>query len=527
LPIVYGRRSTLVRGTRNPMRPSIALFAISFVLSAPVTASAAAPVSYVQVGSIGSPGSASQLIYSSTYGKLVLRNGGSAVRVLDLEDGTTHTFFSHTLFTDMSLSPSGRYAFVADYGYENIGYGTPRTPSYVGRLDLATGTWESKSAGPAIAYHIEAVDDDHFILTSIDQWITFTYDSWGTGTAITVLTPIGNFQPGYYAGVYYGDIEFDTASSRVIHGNSGSSSQEITAFKLNGYSFTPQENSGTYGSASGHGGSCVLATDGSAFYYGRLQVDALDVRHNRNVFPEVIYAASGRAALGNGKYYDPANGNLLGSLGFATTVYAFDPAGDDFWAYDPTSDAFRHFAPSDGPIPIGPKANADLVRTGAGAALDLDVLANDLGFADPVTVTITTAPSGGTAAVTGSPGIKSGVRIHYSPNAGFTGSDSLVYTVTDGINTDSASVAILVDSFKATSDSYIVARNNYSNAFYVARNDVGFTNPVSITITRPPTYGSTYVGTSSGTTQAVYVSYSPSSSSAPAGDYADSFTYQI
>jgi hypothetical protein len=105
-------------------RVSAALLGV--MLAAVVAGTAwADAVSYVQVGSIGSPGPANQLIYSSSHDKLVLRNGGSAVRVIDLSDGSTQTFLSTSLFTDMSLSPSGRYVYVADYGYEDIGYGRP------------------------------------------------------------------------------------------------------------------------------------------------------------------------------------------------------------------------------------------------------------------------------------------------------------------------------------------------------------------------------------------------------------------
>jgi hypothetical protein len=270
----------------------------------------------------------------------------------------------------------------------------------------------------------------------------------------------------------------------------------------------------------------VLAVDGSAFYYGDLQVDPLDVSHNRRVFPERIRQANGRAAFGSGKYYDPATGDLLGSLGFATSVYAPNRSGDDFWAYDPTSETLRHFFASDGPLPTGPKANADLARTGKEEAIDVDVLANDLGFEDPVTVTIATPPSNGSVTVTGSPGTQAGVRLRYAPGQGFVGSDSLVYTVSDGTNTDSANVAITVDAFRARADSYIVPRNVGSTALYVARNDVGFSNPVTLTITNAPTGGSAYASSSPGNAQNVYISYYPSYS-ASGGDYLDSFSYQI
>ena len=130
-----------------------------------------------------------------------------------------------------------------------------------------------------------------------------------------------------------------------MHGNSGTSSQEIQAFNIVNNDFNKMEGSGTYGSARGYGPNVTLATDGSAFYYGRLQVDPLDVTHNLRVFPEAIYAATGDVAFGNGKFYDAHTGELLGSLGFNTTVYGLNPVYKDFWAYDQSQNKLRHFSP--------------------------------------------------------------------------------------------------------------------------------------------------------------------------------------
>jgi hypothetical protein len=209
---------------------------------------------------------------------------------------------------------------------------------------LNTQNWEQKSTG-LVAGRIAAVSSDRFVLSSTDQWVTFSYNSWGTGSAVTPLNSdsYGGIPGAFYAGVYSGDIEYDPATGRLIHGNSGSSSQEITAFKIVGNDFHGQETSGTYGSASGYGGTSVLATDGSAFYYGALQVDPLDVSHNLHIFPEQIYAATGSIAFGNGKYYDAHTGALLGSLGFDSQVYALDATGQDFWAFDAADNTLHHF----------------------------------------------------------------------------------------------------------------------------------------------------------------------------------------
>lgn len=206
------------------------------------------------------------------------------------------------------------------------------------RLEVATGEWEVKEA--YLAGRIEATTNGRFALMSLDQWVTITHNEWGTGSAVTELATNSWT-------VYDGDIQYDAQTGRLIHANSGLSSAEIQAFKLEESSIVTQEGSGTYGSADGYGGTAVLATDGSLFYYGLLSVDAIDVSSNRVVFSEPIYAATGEVAFGSdGRYFDPHTGDELGSIGFSTTVFGLNRNGCDFWAYDPGTNLLRHFEPS-------------------------------------------------------------------------------------------------------------------------------------------------------------------------------------
>ncbi len=317
-----------------------ALAAIGGCLSCFLAAPALHAMTFHEVDSFGVPTQARELVYSPSANALALKNTASEIVVIDLGTGGTTSRLANTRFTDMSLSPSGRYLFAADYGGENIGYGTPSVQSYVHRLDLVTKTWEMRTA--YIAYNVQAVSDTQIVLKSYDQWVSFTNNEWGTGSALVILNTPG---PAYYAGVYFGDFRYDFRTQRLIHGGQNSSSTEITAFRIVNNEFVRQEGSGTYGTAQGFGGTVALATDGSAFYYGRLQVDALDVTQNVRAFPELIFAATGRIAFGNGTSYDTRTGFLLGSLPFATTVYALNPAGDDFWAYDPATTTVHHFVP--------------------------------------------------------------------------------------------------------------------------------------------------------------------------------------
>ena len=133
----------------------------------------------------------------------------------------------------------------------------------------------------------------------------------------------------------------------MLYGSSNHNSGQIRAFGLNGNDFVFDEGTGTNGSASGFGGSVVLAIDESGFYYGALEVDALDVRQTLRTFPQVIRAATGDIAFGDGTYYDARTTQLLGDLGFAATSYGLNPHGTDFWTFDAGQNLLRHFALDD------------------------------------------------------------------------------------------------------------------------------------------------------------------------------------
>ena len=70
--------------------------------------------------------------------------------------------------------------------------------------------------------------------------------------------------------------------------------------------------------------------------------------------------------------------------------------------------------------PVDDAADAE-----SGQQISIDVMANDAGYADPVTVTIDTPPNqGGTATVTNSPGAASAIRINYTSAPNFSGTET-------------------------------------------------------------------------------------------------------
>ncbi len=86
-----------------------------------------------------------------------------------------------------------------------------------------------------------------------------------------------------------------------------------------------------------------------------------------------------------------------------------------------------------------PFANADSATTSMDNAVMIDVLANDSGLTDtPVTVTLISSPGHGTAVV------NADQTIGYMPAAGFTGTDTLNYQVSDA-DGDLATAAVTID----------------------------------------------------------------------------------
>jgi hypothetical protein len=286
------------------------------------------------VDSFPAPGAASQLNFSKQYGLLFLRNSGSAIRVVD---ATTHNeidvHFANQQFTDMDLDPTGQYLYAADWGRVSIGYGTLVNPHYVHRYNLPLRQWETKQSF-VDTYKIEAVDPDRVLLLESDQWVDVNLERWGSASSMTHVTN--------RSADYYGDIEYDSATGRIYHGNSGSSSREINVLRLVGDTLSSGVGTGIYGSAQSGGGTSVLSLNGSTFYYGPLQVEALDVTHNIRTFSQPIYAATGDLAFGSSAVYNAQTGASLGSFGYTTTVYGLSQSGSDLWTY--ANSTLYHYA---------------------------------------------------------------------------------------------------------------------------------------------------------------------------------------
>ncbi len=146
-----------------------------------------------------------------------------------------------------------------------------------------------------------------------------------------------------------------------------------------------------------------------------------------------------------------------------------------------------------------------------------DVLANDSDpDGDPLAITGAGAPAHGSATVLGG-------KVSYTPVAGFSGSDTFTYSISDGKGgTASATVAVTISGPPnrppvAVNDSFVVPQNSSGNSFNVLAND---TDPdgdaLTITAVGAPAHGTASIASGK-------VSYTPTVGFTGT----DSFTYAI
>ncbi len=80
-----------------------------------------------------------------------------------------------------------------------------------------------------------------------------------------------------------------------------------------------------------------------------------------------------------------------------------------------------------------------------GVPFAIPVGANDTGFTNPVTVSVTTLPAQGTISSVSPPGPAAGMTVTYTANAGSSGVDSFVYEMTDSTpRSDQATVTVII-----------------------------------------------------------------------------------
>ncbi|HEY2343178.1 MAG TPA: Ig-like domain-containing protein, partial [Chthoniobacteraceae bacterium] len=169
-------------------------------------------------------------------------------------------------------------------------------------------------------------------------------------------------------------------------------------------------------------------------------------------------ASADSSVIGYRLYYGTLSGTYAETIdaGAATSATASDlsPSTTYYFAvtaYDasglesPKSTEVSYNAP---PATSPPLAMNDSVTLSSVVPAVIDVLANDeAGSGGTLTVQVTTVPQAGTATV------NSDQTVTYTPGAAFAGTDSFVYTISNGQGTSSATVSI-VDPMLAGQGTY-------------------------------------------------------------------------
>ncbi|HWD94443.1 MAG TPA: sulfatase-like hydrolase/transferase [Verrucomicrobiae bacterium] len=227
-----------------------------------------------------------------------------------------------------------------------------------------------------------------------------------------------------------------------------------------------------------------------------------------------------KSGLTNDSVAGLINVNYAGTLVVSNISGAAFASGDAFTLFNasgvksgnfnsiliqPSVNLAASFDPATGILKFTALASGEDVFTVSGNSTNdvLAVLANDAGSG--LRLLGVSSPANGTAVV-------SGTNILYSPNFGFTGTDSFTYTNQDSLGSSTElAVTVTVSAPQNFSDHYQVLHNSSSNALDVLRNDEVGMSLVSIT---QPTNGTALI---SGT-NVVYV---------PNSNYigADSFSY--
>ncbi len=188
----------------------------------------------------------------------------------------------------------------------------------------------------------------------------------------------------------------------------------------------------------------------------------------------------------------PADGSVIvnddGTVSY-TPVAGF--SGTDTFDYTVTDGIATDTATVTVAVANGtPVAVDDEATTGRNRPVDIAVLANDTDpDGDTLAVTETTTPADGTVIV------NDDGTVSYTPAAGFTGTDTFDYTVTDGIATDTATVTVAVGNSApvAVDDEATTGRNRPVDIAVLANDTDPDGDTLAVTETTTPADGTVAV----------------------------------
>ncbi len=366
-----------------------------------------------QLAEFSAPGNVRQIEYSAATGLLALRNTGTKVRIID---PTTQRVVSERTangnFTDMDLTPDGRYLMVADYNgafpyYPAASFSLPRE-TLIQRYDMLTDIWTNFYSSSTV-FRVEAISSERVLTENYDGPVDVVLNSLSSSDG--KLLELNRFRVHDK-----GDIEYDNSTGRLYHSNSSN----VYVLQVSQDKLVQLDSVNIDPFSIYQGGTVALSTDGKRLYSGQLQFDASKVHTTANVLRKVIYAASNELVFGENEIYDQS-GSYLGKLDFVTDVHFASDDSRNWWTFDPATDRLRHYS-------------LDGKRVG------LLATAND-SDGDSLSLELLDSPAKGSVRLIDKKG-----SVLFTPNRGFVGIDSFKYRVFDGYqNSGVRTVTIHID----------------------------------------------------------------------------------
>ena len=232
-------------------------------------------------------------------------------------------------------------------------------------------------------------------------------DTSNSGSGQLTITNVGNPQNGT-ARIVNGQIVYTPNA-----GFSGTDSFVYTITDSNGETATATARIVVGGDKPVATDDSATTTSGTAVTLPVLGNDTTNSGSGQLTITSVGNPQNGTARIVNGQIVYTPNANFAGTDSFSYTI----------------TDSNGETATATATITVKgkkPVAQNDSVTTAAGTAVTLPVLSNDRSLSGSGQLTITSVgnPQNGTAQIVNG-------QIVYTPNAGFSGSDSFTYTVTD------------------------------------------------------------------------------------------------
>ena len=250
-----------------------------------------------------------------------------------------------------------------------------------------------------------------------------------------------------------------------------------------------------------------VAVDGDTIVVGALRDDD----NGTDSGSAYVYESSDWTTVPNSAH----NTNPVGTNATSYTVTGLTNGQEyNFWIR--ATNALGTSSPSDlvtvTPINTIPTAVDDTSSTDEDTAVDINVISNDTDAdRDTLSVTAVTTPtSGGAAIVAGST-----TTVTYTPNAGFTGTDTFSYTVSDGTDTDTGTVNLTVTAVNdppiavnrppvAVNDTASTPKDTAININVISNDTDADADTLSVTQVTTPTNGTAAIMAGRTTTTVTY-----------------------